>query len=87
MGYSDPEFVTLEERDDESVISYLEDLGPHLVHNYEIVNLGPQTIHNAQVGNNSVNSLQIYIPYIYNYMHFWKPNILKLFSGSNSVGD
>ena len=49
LGYSEPEFVTIDTKDDASDVSYLEDIGPKFIHTYEIINLGHQTVHNAQV--------------------------------------
>ena len=51
LGYSEPEFVTIDAKEDVSDVSYLEDIGPKFIHTYEIINLGHQTVHNAQVYN------------------------------------
>ena len=48
LGYSDPEFVTIDAKDDNVDVVYLEDLGPKFTHTYEVINLGHQTVHNAQ---------------------------------------
>ena len=49
LGYSEPEFVTIDIKEDNAVVTYLEDLGPSFKHTYEVINLGHQTVHNAQV--------------------------------------
>ena len=49
LGYSEPEFVTIDSNDENVDVIYLEDLGPTFKHTYEVINLGHQTVHNAQV--------------------------------------
>ena len=51
LGYSEPEFVTIDDNDENVDVNYLEDLGPNFKHTYEVINLGHQTVHNAQVFN------------------------------------
>ena len=46
---SEAEFVTIDIKEDNAVVTYLEDLGPSFKHTYEVINLGHQTVHNAQV--------------------------------------
>ena len=39
----------IEEKDEDSSVVHLEDVGPKFIHTYKVINIGHQTVHNAQV--------------------------------------
>ena len=41
--------MTIDVKEDNADVTFLEDLGPSFKHTYEVINLGHQTVHNAQV--------------------------------------
>ena len=61
LGYSEPEFVTIEAKENAGEVSYLEDIGPKFIHTYEIINLGHQTVHNAQVFKTTKINLKLHL--------------------------